>query len=657
MKEFLERHGSTAAAILTGLWVFAAWRLASMPSPGFLGRIVPGAWILAGALSGKGPVRWWMPVQMVLFTTSAWLWMIWEPGWVFAAAVPVAGLAAWAFARAPGKYGTVRALIPMLFLTLFTAEVNSDEVRFAEIAAGIGHVNSERYGERQYRPGDISDEVGHHTMLFPAIISPGLMAGGDRWLRSVPVLISIGSVSLLASLAGPVPAVACALLYPGISTLGLAMTGWLAAGIFTLWLMGGSFRWRGIVTVLAALLLTALKMRYAGLAAGIILAEYANAKPVRGKWLVPFALVAGVMLFLAVDRYLLGGEVFWVRYGNIETLKLMWINVFHRPAATLSAAGWSLFDPEAGLLPRAPWVIPAFWGLVILARENAALFRRAVIPAALYWFVLIIWSGTTWHGLPAPVGRVFLPLVPPLALGLSKVWSRRETLVLVAVSAMISALVTVFPHGRANYADGTDTLITLAGGRTGFSMVRASSLWLLAAMVPVVSTLLLTGRKRVSTGFITLAVLSVGLALGLTGGIMEAEDLQGGSAAGALIYPEDPDPVVRYFWFGSRERMLELSSPDHIVTLECPPGRAVLLLEASSSGGSLLICGDTLEVGTPMIELPGIYRMIGRREVLPDRPENRMMEACTLLVEAPRGRITVAHCGGAPVYLDRTGLL
>lgn len=656
MRKLIDSYGMTIGAVLTGIWVFIAWRLAGLPSPGFLGRIVPGAWILAGALSGKGPVRWWMPVQLVLFTLSAWLWMIWGPGWVFAAAVPVAGLVAWALAVASGKHGTIRALFPMLFLILLTAEVNSDEVRFAEIAAGMGHVNSERYGERQYRAGDINAEVGHHTMVFPGIISPGLMAG-DRWLRAVPVLITIGSAALLASLAGPVPAVACALLYPGFSTLGLAMTGWLAAGVFTLWLMRGSHRWGAMITVLAALFLTALKMRYAGLAAGMLIAEYANSKPVRGKWLVPFSIAAGGMLFLAVDRYLLGGEVFWVRYGNMETLKLMWINLFHRPAATVSAAGWSLFDPEAGLLPRAPWVIPAIWGLVILARENGELFRRAVIPAGLYWFVLIVWSGTAWHGLPAPVGRVFLPLVPPLAIGLSKVWARRETLVLVAVSAMISAIVTVFPHGRANFADGTDTLLTLAGGHTGFSMARASSLWLIAALIPFVSTLLLTGKKRVSPGFITLAVLSVGLALGLTGDAEEAEDLPGSSVTGALLYPGDPDPVIRYFWFGSRERMLELSSADHVITMECPPGNAMLFLEASSTGGRLLVCGDTLEVSTPMIELPGVYRMIGRRGILPDRPENRIMAPCTLLVAAPQGMITVSHCDGAPVYIDRIGLL
>ncbi len=656
MRSFIQRHSGVLIQLAFGIWVFAAWRLSGMPSPGFLGRLIPGAWFLSALLSGRSSTgRWFMPMAAA-FTVSALLWTIHGSGWYFAAAIPVAGLAARGIEAAGSlKYGAVRGVIPLLFLVLFTAEVNSDEVRFAEIAASLTGTASEAYGEVLLRSGDISATVSHHTPVFPLVISPGLMAG-DRWLRAVPVLLTLLAIMALSRIAGPVPAVAGALLYPGFSTLGLAMTGWPAAGIFALTLTLGSHRKHQLLRFLAVILLIALKMRYAGFAMGIILAEYACGRPRRGKWMIPVTLILGGTLLLAADRYLLGGQLFWLRYGNIESLRLIWINLFHRPLHTLSNAGWSLFDPEAGLFIRAPWAIPALFGLSILRVEDPALFRRAVIPSALYWLVLIVWTGTTWHGLPAPAGRVFLPMVPMLVLGLRRVWRNRETRLLVAFSIAVSALVTVYPPSRANYADGTDTLFALAGVNSGFSMIRSGPVALLLPVLAAVSLLVLLKSRVDSRGFLFLAVLVWAIGLGLPPALPEAEDLTGEGVQGALLYPRDPDPSERFFWFGSRQRLLEMSEPGHIILVpDALPGDT-LVLEASSAGGMLLAGTDTICVDTPLMSLPSEYIAIGRRDgPLSDRPENRALQRYEVPV-GTQGMLPVIWAGGPPVYIDRIGL-
>lgn len=628
-----------------------------MPSPGFLGRLIPAAWLLSALLSARSPMgKWFMPMAAA-FTVSALLWTVHGAGWYFAAGVPVAGLVARGLENASSlRYGGVRGVIPVLFLVLFTAEVNSDEVRFAEITASLTGTDSERYGEVRLRAGDISTSVGHHTPLYPIIISPGLMAG-DRWLRAVPVLLTLLAVMALSRVAGPVPAVAGALLYPGFSTLGLAMTGWLAAGVFALVLLLGSEGKHQLLRLLAVIFLLALKMRYAGFAMGIILAEYACGKPRRGKWMIPVTVILGGILLLAIDRYLLGGQLFWLRYGNIESLKLIWINLFHRPLETLTNAGWSLFDPEAGLFVRAPWTIPALFGLTILRREDPALFKRAVIPSVLYWTVLVVWTGTTWHGLPAPAGRVFLPMVPMLALGLRRVWSRRETRLLIVVSMIISSLVTVYPPARANYADGTDTLFALAGVNQGLSMVRSGPAALLLPLLATVSLLILLKRRTDSSGFLLLVVLVWVMGPGLLPGLTEAEDLPGKNVQGALLYPRSPDPSERFFWFGSRQRLLEMSEAGHIIVLDGAGAGDTLVIEASSAGGVLLAGTDTIAVSTPLMSLPAEYLAMGRRAgTLSDRPENRTMGRYEVPIGTPEGMLRVVWAGGEPVYLDRIGL-
>lgn len=656
MRRFLRNHSMMAYSLAFAVWIFVVWRLAGMPSPGFLGRLLPAAWLLAALLSGRCRVPGWIPMTAGFFTVTAWIWMIFEPGWIIAAASAASGLVFWGIRiSGRGRFGPAAAAVPLLLVAFFTADINSDEVRFAEISASVAGISSEAYGEQHLRTGDISMETGHHTPVFPALISPGLLLG-DRGIRLIPVLIALAAILLLGKLAGPAPAAVSALLYPGFAILGLAMTGWLAAGLFALWLLLGRSRKYGLIRMVLPVLLVAVKMRYAGLAAGMFLADYACSGFSKGKWTIPLTLAAGTVLFLAVDRYLLGGELFWIRYGNLGMLKIFWVNVFHKPAQTLASAGWSMVDPEAGLLFRAPWILASIYGLGGLAARSADLFRKAFIPSLFYWMVLILWSGSSWHGLPAPAGRVFVPMIPLFALGLAEVWKRKETRLLILISAAVTGLVSVYPHARGNFADGTDTLLALAGTVSGFSMVRSSGMYLILALLPPAAVLMLMTRNRWSRGFTVLVLFSAALAAGLKGPVPEAEDLPPGNLQGALLYPRDPDPVARYFWFGSRERMLELSEEGHGVIFPAAAEGDTMFIEASSSGGFLTVQGDTLEVRTILMDLPEEYRTFGRRqEDLPDLPQNRRMEIYR--IQLREGVAGVFFAGGEPVYLDRIGIL
>lgn len=659
MIRFARNHPLMTHSFLFSAWMFILWKVCSMPSPGLLGRLLPAAWAAMALLSGKCRAgKWFMPFAAA-FTVTAWLWMTWTPGWYLAASISVAGLIAAGISLAGESRSVIRGILPVLLVSVITAEVNSDEVRFAEIACSSIGISSESYGENHLRPGDINGETGHHTSLYPLTISPGLLLAGDRGLRIVPVAIALGATVLLAMVAGPVAAAVSALLYPGFSTLGLAFTGWLALGLFMLTLKDLRGKTALLLRLSIAFVLVALKMRYAGLAAGIIIAEYVLMKQMKGKWLFPASAVLLGIAVLALDRYLLNGSLFWVRYGNIEALKLIWINLFHRPMETLASLGWSLFDPEAGLFFRAPWTIASLFGLPALWVRDRKLFVRAVVPSLVYWATLVVWLGNGFHGLPAPVGRMFVPMLPVFALGLREVWQKKETRILIALSIAVSAVVAVYPQARANFADGTDTILSLLGARSGFSMVRSHSLNLLLPVAAVAALLAGMKRKINSYGIAVLVVFSAASLTGLQGELLETEDLGGNTIQGALQYPRDPDPLVRSFWLTGREILTEFSQTDHSMLLRGASESDTLFIEASSAGGTLLITGvGSLFVSTELTELPEEYRFMGRRDSqVPDVPQNRELQMYRIPVSTSCDTLRISFAGGEPVYMDRAGLL
>ncbi len=643
-----------------GIWIFVVWRLAGMPAPGFAGRIIPAAWLLAAILNGQRQQGKWFISMALSFTAGAWLWMLHPNAWIIAAAIAVAGLIAWGISISENhRSGVIRAVLPLMMLSLVTAEINSDEVRFAEQSSAISGISSDRFSDTHFRSGDISREEGHHTPLFPALIAPGLLAG-DAGLRIIPVIIALLGILLIAKLTTPRIAAAVALLYPGFSIFGLAMTGWLAVGLFTLGVLLPEGRKWSAVRFLIALLLVAFKMRYMGLAAGILIAEYACTPARKKKWLIPALWFSGGVLVLVLDRYILNGTVFWSRYGNIEAVKLVWMNIFQRPVDTISHAGWSLFDPEAGLIFRAPWVLAAVPGLFIFSKKRPAQFKRLFIPSLLYWAFLIIWSGSSWHGLPAPAGRMFVPMLPLFACGLVSVWKKKGTRILVILSIAVSALVIAAPTCRYNYADGTDSILTLLGVSSGFSMVRSHPIQLVAALILTISMLLVLIKPAKYRALSFIVIFTAAFLISLKTGGYEAEDMSPETVQGARLYPYIPDPVERYFWFNSRERMLELSEPGQSILLPGVEPGDTLFIRMSSGGGVLSIGAALLTVETPIIEIPSLYHSVGRAAgTLPDRPENRAVEIFAIPLDsrdAGGGTVRIAHHSGPPVYMDRIDL-
>ncbi|MCK5785413.1 MAG: hypothetical protein KAH54_02515 [Candidatus Sabulitectum sp.] len=657
MRNTLRQYAHSFIMAIFGVWIFLVWRLAGMPDPGFAGRIIPAAWLLAAILNGKEKQNKWFVPIVLSFTTGAWLWMLYPDCWIIAAAIPVAGLIAWAFSIS-GSHRVIRAVLPLLLLSVITAEINGDEVRFAEHAAAVSGFSSERFSQSHFRTGDISLEEGHHTPFFPMLIAPGLLAG-DTGLRLIPLILSLLGVLLLAKLTEPRIAVAAALLYPGLSILGLAMTGWFALGLFTFGVLLPEGKKWSAIRFFIALLLVALKMRYIGLSAGILIAEY-SCMPTgnrKKKWLIPAAWIGGGLFILALDRYILGGVIFWSRYGNIEAVRLLWANVIQQPLVTLSHAGWSLFDPEAGLIPRAPWVLAAISGLFIFRRNHPSRFKRLFIPSLFYWLFLIAWSGPSWHGLPAPAGRIFVPMLPLFACGLASVWNKKETRILLILSIAISALVIASPVCRYNYADGTDSILTLIGTSSGFSMVRADPLLLLVPLFLAVSMVIVITKGGKYRGFSYVIILTAVFLISLSATGYEAEDLPTEMVQGARLYPYISDPVERFFWFGSRERILEVAEPGQSILLPGVEAGDTLFIELSGGGGLLSVGENLFTVETPLMELPSLFRSIGRTtRILPDWPENRAIEVFTVPLNAHdvnNSTVRISHHSGPPVYMDR----
>lgn len=650
MKDALRVPG---ICLLAAGWTFLVWRLAGMPDPGGMGRFLPLSWVLCAAMSVSCRRGGTILVSMAVFTLFAYLWRVipWAP--YGASAASAGGLLATGLSAADRRFGVVRAVLPAAFLMTALVPFTSDEVRFAEVAAGITGANGYEFTSR---PGDPAPEDSHHTIVYPLIIAPGIMFGrvGMRIMGLLPV---IGCALLLqvilkrsgSPFSGPAAA-AAVLLMPGFTLLGPALSGWTAAGAICAFafLPGGKKGFWG--TVVLACFLVALKMRYSGAALGMLAAWYIeNSHGRRKLLLLPLAALVLAIVVIILDRVLLDGGLLWVRYGNIETLMAIEMNLLHRPAMLVRSAFHMLFDMEAGLLPKAPWIIAALAGLPLLRRADGRLFMRLALPALCYALVHLVWTGESWHGLPAPATRVFLPMVPLFAASCALVLDRRTTRILVAVSIAISAFVAAYPEARFNMASGTDNMMRIVGASgTGVSMIRPSDpLIILWAAFTAMAVFLVVKNNATCLKVLLLAV-AFALALPAFPGRIEAEDAGPSIVHGALTYPGNPDPAERLHWFFSRERMLVLSHHDQFLMIR---GGQPVSFSAAGAPGALLIAGtDTIDVGSDLREMPGAYRMMRKASVLPDRPENRIMNV--YCIDAPRPFTIRIPRDGLPVYFD-----
>jgi len=665
IKSLFNRYSLSIKLSIFALWIFSLWRLTGMPSPGFAGRFIPLAWLFAALLTWKTEFsfsqiekfdKWFIP-NVLSFTIGAWLWHLHSSLWLIVSAIPIGGLIVWAITSST-RIGVIRAVLPLLFLSLLTAEVNSDEVRFAEISVSTIGISSDLYGQSVLRAGDIDGEISHHTPVFPVMIAPGLSLG-DWGLRIIPAVIALFGVYLIGKVSTPQIAVVSALLYPGLSIFGLAMTGWLVVVLFlVVLLLPDDKKWL-LVKFFIVLLMVALKMRYFGLAIGIVLAEYISLPIKKGRFKIPFSIAFAGLLILVVDRYFLGGMIFWARYGNIDSLQLVWANVFYRPLETITNLGYSLFDPEAGLLFRAPWVIAAVPGLINLKSESPVRFKKLVIPSICYFLVLILWTGSAWHGLPAPAGRVFVPLLPLFTVGLFYSWSRSSTKILITISIFISAVVLAFSEARYNQADGSDSLLNLFEVSSLFSMVRSSFLPLVIPSLLLVLSILVIRKykKHRESAAILIVVFTAFVLVSLPGDVLQAEDMPADIVQGATYYPDVIDASERFFWPGSKERLLCMNELGQSILLPDVSSGDTLLMWLSGNSGILQIGNQHLFIQTPLMQLPNAYAFIRNdARILPDFPENREIEVFRANLsneDIIENCVWITHFSGAPVYFDK----
>lgn len=649
----LEGLRSPALCLLCGSWVFLVWRMAGMPDPGGMGRYLPLAWLLCGLMSYGCRNSRVLPVSMVLFTALALFWRVLPWGAHGAAASAVAGLMGMGAAVSEERLGAIRAVLPAAFLMILTVPFTSDEVRFAEIAADITGVSGYTF---QSRPGDPAPGESHHTPVFPLLMAPGVPFGpaGMRVMGLMPVLaFAVMFRALLKKQGLPRPGLAAVLavvLMPGFTLLGPAMTGWTAAAA----VCGFAMLPRGKAglpgTIILALFLVSLKMRYAGASAGMLLVWFLeNARSRRSRWLMPCALIGVPLLMAALDIALLSGNLLWVRYGSMESLILLRINLFHRPLVLLTAALHMLLDVEAGLIPKAPWVIAALAGLPSFRRSNPGLFLRLGMPALLYSVLHLVWTADIWHGLPAPATRIFMPLVPLLAASLAGVREKGTTRLLVAVSLGVSALIASVPEARFNLALGSDILMQRLGVTgTAVSMIRPEGPAMLVWVLLTAMALFLSLRDGVTGMKVLLISGAVVLALPLHPHRLQAEDAGPETVHGALLYPGNPDPGERLFWLFSKERLLVLDDPRQYLII---PRGSRITLSAAGGGGAVLVIGeDTLSVESGLLPVPAAYSLFRKGPSLPDLPENRALTEYSVDV----GGATVIRVpeGGSPVYID-----
>jgi hypothetical protein len=384
-----------------------------------------------------------------------------------------------------------------------------------------------------------------------------------------------------------VVALAALVLFPGLSTLGLVYPGWTAVLLltFALWL-GWKRRLSLPLLLLICLGIVAVKIRFAPLCLGLGLAWLMDQKGRRIRILA--ITCAAVILFLAIDRFALGGRFIWIRYLNMDTARVLLLR-----STDLGWIRWILLAPvgmlidfEQGLLFRAPWALLVPYGCYLLWKRDRRLFLWLLLPAVLYLLSIVLWLPRTWHSAPTPVSRLIVPVVPLIAVAAAQSLRRGAGRSLLYLSLVLSAIHILFPGHRFNLADGTDSLLAMMGSSTGLDHTRLlPSILRPELMTPalwggllVVSQLLLFRRARWTVGPSLVLMLILGSLAASPSAVLEAEDLTGEQRFGGELFPRSADPAIRYFWMGNGERLLRLADP--LARVELDPDR---LLEEPST--------------------------------------------------------------------------
>lgn len=669
----LERYRGKVFHLLGALTVFTVWRLAGMPAPGTLGRLLPLAWAVTAVVHDGGRESAASRYLLGLFVPLSFMWAA-APGISLLASVSaLTALLPSLLEVSRRRFGVIMAVLPLLPMILVLVPFTGDEPHYARITESMMPGSGGDFAAFAAQSGDPVEGMSHHQRLYPALMLPGYPLGVGG-LRAVNFAIAVAAAWILSLLLRDSGcsgwkrlAVLGMVLLPGGSVLGLVYPGWLALMLYLPGVL--LYRRYGLwwAVAAAALLLVLVKVRFVGVSAGLLLAlmlEYRG----RRRWILPLAVLVAVAAGLLFDLVILGGRVFWVRYGNRAFLMTLLVQPLYRMPEMLVSLMGTLVDVESGLLWRAPWVVAAVAGIPVLRREDRSLFRWLGLPALCYLLFLIYWTGHNWSGSPTPSGRMLLPLLPLLVAALARVWRNRGTRLLVWISMGIAAAHYCFPELRFNHADGSDVMAVLLAGPASAvhgwlpTQVRVSvPLFALWTMLAAAASVLIYRSSRYAETFIGGVFALICLLGAAPRTVWEAEDLPPSMVHGCSHYPGENEPENRKYWMFSREIMLEMDSPDDMVSLPLPPGTDTVRVRmgfrippGSRYGGVRAACGpwsDTLRAASTLLDPPAWSTLI--REVrLEERPENLSELTWELRVPAECGSLQVGTVEGSAVYLD-----
>lgn len=630
--------------VLGGILLFITWRIAGMPSPGVLGRLIPLSWLITAIVYGRGDRP---DASLQLLGISLMLCLFWAaaPGmFIISSSSALLALFPGLMKVSRRRLGLLMAVVPLAPMILVLVPFTGDEPHYARITEELFPDAAGRFQEYQLQAGDPGGGFRHHQSLYPALMLPGY-PGGVTGIRLINVLFALGAVTIISRTLKNSGfrkwrelSLLALLTMPGSGILGLVYPGWLAVAVFVsgvyMFLKGGRKFW----VLVAAGALVLIKIRFAGLSLGLLMAlllEYRG----RRRLTIALFLLSIAVAGLLFDLVFLGGRVFWIRYGNVEFLRTVLVQPIYRSSNLLLALLSTLVDIESGLLWKAPWVLAGLAGLPALRKERRELFRWLGLPGLLYLLVLIYWAGMNWSGMPTPAGRMLLPLLPLLLASLGMVMKRAGVRILVWISMAAGAVYYCHPLLRMNHADGTDALASSLAGAAGSlsawvpSVVRFSLpvflFWTLASAAVV----WMIAARRGKTGY----VLAAGFALlCLAGGTprtrWEAEDIPPSMKDFCQFYPRETEAEQRKFWIFSTQRMLRMHREEDAVRIpvRLDPGElaeveiAYRSLGEGRGPGIRLTCGswsDSLFSVSEMLE-PPVWTTSIREVALEKRPEN-----------------------------------
>jgi len=582
----LRRYQGAIFHISAGILVFTVWRITGMPAPGTQGRLIPLAWALLSLVSGRLRVHRFSLLFLTMFVLLSIFWRTGQTVELLAVSFAVLGMLPPMLSLAEkGLWGPARAVVPFFLLSVLLVPFEGDEPHYAALVEDLAGGGSEVFGEPGGQRGDMEWGESHHTKAFPLLLIPGYPLGLNG-VRTVSFMMALASSVLLALLyrkakvpSGGKLALMGMVLLPGAGILGLLYPGWLALGLFcagALWGMKGRL---GLpVVILVTLALTAIKFRFFFLGAGLLLVWFIRlSSPWKSRALV--LVIGGAALVLAADFFLLGGNLFWNRYGNTGVIMLVWTNITQKTGSLILAPFAALLDIEAGMIWKAPWLLLSFAGLPEFRRRFPELFLRLGLPSLVYIAVIFLWMPTGWHSLPTPPGRLFIPLLPFMLASASMLLHKPSAKMLLWLSLLVTALCIANPWLRFNHADGTDALVTLFSGGS-----HSLTAWLPTQVRPALTPFLIWGAffsslvvlvKRTRWGT-SLALLAASIAVGsivrTVPSSWEAEDLGPPERTGCVIYPSDVDPERRNYWLFDRQMMLHFEHPSDRITLDIPSG-------------------------------------------------------------------------------------